>query len=97
MRTYYLRPGRGPGQHRRRGGPLVAELRAPSDLPATPLGAALRAILGDLRGTPPAAVVLFTDGVNTEGPSLADAAADMPAAACRCLPWGWATTGRCGS
>jgi hypothetical protein len=41
----------------------------------TPLGAAVRTILDDLRGTPPAAVVMLTDGINTDGPPLADAAA----------------------
>ncbi len=38
------------------------------------LGAGLRHVLGDLRGTPPAAIVLVTDGINTDGPSLAEAA-----------------------
>ncbi|HTM55610.1 MAG TPA: VWA domain-containing protein [Pirellulales bacterium] len=38
------------------------------------LGAGLRQVLADLRGTPPAAVILLSDGVNTDGPSLADAA-----------------------
>ena len=38
------------------------------------LGAGLRRVLGDLRGTPPAAIVLLTDGINTDGETLADAA-----------------------
>ncbi len=38
------------------------------------LGGGLRRVLGDLRGTPPAAVVYLTDGINTDGESLADAA-----------------------
>lgn len=38
------------------------------------LGAGLRHVLGDLRGTPPAAIVLLTDGINTDGLSLGDAA-----------------------
>ena len=42
---------------------------------STRLGAAVRTVLDELRGTTPAAIVLFTDGINTEGPSLADAAA----------------------
>ena len=42
--------------------------------PSTRLGAAVRSVLGDLRGSPPAAIVLLTDGVNTEGPTLAEAA-----------------------
>ncbi|MBI2824869.1 MAG: VWA domain-containing protein [Planctomycetia bacterium] len=39
------------------------------------LGQGIRSILNDLRGAPPSAIVLFTDGINTEGESLADAAA----------------------
>ncbi|MEX2112711.1 MAG: VWA domain-containing protein [Pirellulales bacterium] len=38
------------------------------------LGGGLRRVLSDLRGTPPAAVVYLTDGINTDGESLADAA-----------------------
>ena len=34
----------------------------------------MRAVLDDLRGTTPAAIVLMTDGINTDGPSLSDAA-----------------------
>ena len=34
----------------------------------------MRGILNDLRGAPPSAIVLFSDGINTEGESLADAA-----------------------
>jgi hypothetical protein len=40
----------------------------------TRLGAAVRAALDDLRGATPAAVVVLSDGINTDGPSLADAA-----------------------
>ena len=32
------------------------------------------AVLDDLRGSPPAAVVLLSDGINTDGPDLAEAA-----------------------
>ena len=39
---------------------------------STRLGQGVRSILNDLRGTPPSAIVLFTDGVNTEGESLAE-------------------------
>jgi uncharacterized membrane protein len=38
------------------------------------LGAGLRRVLGDLRGTPPAAIVYLTDGITTDGEDLADAA-----------------------
>ena len=39
---------------------------------ATRLGAAVRTVLDDLRGSWPAAIVLVTDGINTDGPALAD-------------------------
>jgi von Willebrand factor type A domain len=42
---------------------------------ATRLGDGLRAVLNDLRATPPAAVVVLTDGITTEGESLAEASA----------------------
>jgi len=42
---------------------------------STRLGQGIRTILNDLRGAPPAAIVLFSDGINTDGESLADAAA----------------------
>lgn len=42
---------------------------------ATRLGQALRDVLADLRGSLPAAILMVSDGVNTEGESLADAAA----------------------
>lgn len=38
------------------------------------LGDGVRAVLDDLRGTPPSAIVLLTDGVNTDGESLSAAA-----------------------
>jgi hypothetical protein len=41
---------------------------------ASRLGAGLRRVLGDLRGTPPAAILLLSDGINTDGETLADAA-----------------------
>ncbi len=39
------------------------------------IGAAVSVILDELRGDMPAAIVILSDGVNTAGPSLADAAA----------------------
>jgi hypothetical protein len=42
---------------------------------ATRLGDGLRTVLNDLRATPPAAVVVLTDGITTEGESLLDASA----------------------
>lgn len=41
---------------------------------STRLGAAIESVLEDLRGTAPAALVLLSDGINTGGPTLADAA-----------------------
>ncbi|MEX0679011.1 MAG: VWA domain-containing protein [Pirellulales bacterium] len=41
---------------------------------STRLGAGLRHVLSDLRGSPPAAIILLSDGVNTDGESLSDAA-----------------------
>jgi hypothetical protein len=54
---------------------IVAELRslAPKG-ETTRLGAGVRAALDDLRGAAPAAVLVLTDGINTDGPTLADAA-----------------------
>jgi hypothetical protein len=42
---------------------------------ASRLGAGIRVMLDDLRGTPPTAVILLSDGINTEGDSLREAAA----------------------
>lgn len=39
------------------------------------LGDGLRSVLNDLRGTPPTAIILLSDGITTEGESLSDAAA----------------------
>jgi hypothetical protein len=41
----------------------------------TALGTAVRTVLDKLRGTAPAAIILLSDGINTTGPPLADAAA----------------------
>jgi hypothetical protein len=50
----------------------VLQLEARGD--SSRLGSGLRQVLADLRGTPPAAVVLLSDGINTEGETLGDAA-----------------------
>jgi hypothetical protein len=42
---------------------------------ASRLGAGLREVLSDLRGTPPAAIILLTDGVTTDGEPLTEVAA----------------------
>jgi len=55
---------------------IAAELKAAGPNGETsPLGAAVRKVLDDLRGSTPAAVVILTDGINTEGPPLGDGAA----------------------
>lgn len=41
---------------------------------ATRLGQGVRAVLNELRGTPPSAIILLSDGITTEGESLSDAA-----------------------
>jgi hypothetical protein len=41
---------------------------------ASRLGEAIETVLNDLRGNPPSALVLLSDGINTEGATLADAA-----------------------
>ena len=51
----------------------VRELDALGD--NTRLGEGIEAVIDDLRGNPPSAVILLSDGVNTEGATLADAAA----------------------
>jgi len=55
---------------------LVEEIRSAEPLgESSRLGAAVRSVLDELRGTSPAALVLMTDGINTDGPGLDDAAA----------------------
>jgi len=39
---------------------------------STRLGAGVRTVLDELRGTAPAAIVLLSDGINTDGPTLAE-------------------------
>jgi hypothetical protein len=50
----------------------IADLQPTGE--TTRLGAGVRSVLADLRGTPPAAIVLLTDGITTEGESLGEAA-----------------------
>lgn len=74
LRLYYLSGAR-PGS-----GGEVDEILDPlrSMEPAgeqTRLGTAVRAVLDELRGSAPAAVILLSDGINTDGPDLASAAA----------------------
>ena len=54
---------------------ILAELKgAEAKGNSTRLGSAIRGALDELRGTTPVAVVLATDGINTDGPGLLDAA-----------------------
>ncbi len=54
---------------------LTSQLRSLEPLAeSTPLGGTLRQAIDELRGTPPAAVVVFSDGIVTEGPTLYEAA-----------------------
>lgn len=70
----YFSTGARPCAHQDVAG-IVAELQslAPKG-ETTRLGAGIRATLDDLRGAAPAAIVAMTDGINTDGPTLADAA-----------------------
>lgn len=54
---------------------LLEEIKqlAPSGA-SSRLGVGVRTVLNDLRGTPPAALIFLTDGITTEGESLAEAA-----------------------
>lgn len=55
---------------------LAAQLRRAEALgDETRLGEAIETVIDELRGNPPSAVILFSDGVNTAGLSLVDAAA----------------------
>ena len=89
LRVYFLTGGRAssqPGDSREPGdsqepdglggvGALVEKIRArQADGPNSRLGTAVRTILDELRGTAPAAIVLLTDGINTDGETLAEAA-----------------------
>ena len=54
---------------------IIDELKsAEANGDSTRLGTAVRSALDELRGTTPAAIVVTSDGINTEGPGLLDAA-----------------------
>jgi hypothetical protein len=54
---------------------VIEELRtATPQGETTRLGGGIRSVLDQLRGSSPAALVVLTDGINTDGPSLADGA-----------------------
>lgn len=73
LRLYFLTGAQASRQHDVPG--MIEELRSLSPVgQRTRLGAGLRAILEELRGTTPAGIVLLSDGINTDGPSLSNAA-----------------------
>ena len=73
LRFYFLTGVRASGEADVPG--IVEELKSAEPTgESTRLGAAVNDILEELRGTAPAAIVLLTDGINTEGPSLSAAA-----------------------
>jgi hypothetical protein len=76
LRVYFLCGPAGPRLVRQQeAADVVEELRTLSAQGAsTRLGGGISTILDELRGATLAAVVVLSDGVNTEGPSLADAA-----------------------
>jgi len=75
LRVYFL-DGKQPRPAQATSAPeIAAEIRsADVDGETTRLGDGVRAVLNDLRGSAPAAVVLMSDGINTDGPPLSDAA-----------------------
>lgn len=74
LRLYYLTGPR--ASQATTAATLVAEIKAQEPAGETsPLGAAVRSILDDLRGSVPAAILLLTDGITTDGPDLGEAAA----------------------
>jgi hypothetical protein len=73
LRTFFVAGTRASQRHDVSG--IVEELRSMTPTgESTRLGTGVRTALDTLRGAPPAAVVLLTDGINTDGPSLAEAA-----------------------
>jgi hypothetical protein len=74
LRVYFLEDS--PGGVRSSSGAGVEELLKEIEAIEKPsvassrLGAAVRTVLDELRGTAPAAVVLLSDGINTDGPTL---------------------------
>ena len=73
LRFYFLSDFR---KSRRDDVPGIIEELKTSDAngDSTRLGTAVRSALDELRGTTPAAIVVTSDGINTEGPGLLDAA-----------------------
>lgn len=74
LRVYYL-TGERPSQAAD-AGKILDEIRSLEPTgESSRLGQAVRTVLNDLRGSAPAAIVLLSDGVNTDGPPLSEAAA----------------------
>ena len=94
LRTYFLTGVRPCRQQDVAG--IVEEIRSSAPRgETTRLGGGVRAVLDQLRGTSPAAIVVFSDGINTDGPSLAEAPSTPAAAAFPCSSSARAATSRC--
>ena len=73
LQLYFL-TGVRPSRHEDVPG-IVKEIRSAAPTgDRTRLGAGIQAVLDELRGTAPAGLVVLSDGINTDGPPLADAA-----------------------
>lgn len=66
--------------------PNLRELETEGD--RSSLGKGLRAVLNDLRGAPPSAIVILTDGITTEGEKLSSAAVFAQRKGVRVFPVG---------
>ena len=77
-RRYTLRTYTIAGSERKQSSDLDSYLKQVEQLEAvgqtSQLGASIRGILNDLRGTQPTALIVLTDGITTQGPTLSEAA-----------------------
>ena len=73
LRFYYLSDRKEAAARTRRASPRSSR-GAEAKGESTRLGAAIRGVLDEFRGTAPVALVLATDGINTNGPGLLDGA-----------------------
>ncbi|NMC19063.1 MAG: hypothetical protein GYA33_01475 [Thermogutta sp.] len=75
VRVFFLEGGRGFDWNSAGAKRALAEVQPVRE--TSPLGEAVLASLDSLRGTPPAAVVVFSDGVCNEGPDWKETAAEL--------------------
>ncbi len=72
LRVYFVAGGESPASDV---GKVTDELRTMEPRgESSRIGGAVRDILNELRGNAPAAILVLTDGINTDGPSLSEAA-----------------------